>query len=344
LAQRTPLVTVGIVALNRAWIIDKVLLSIQSQTYPHDKLFVLFVDGESRDGTVELAKQRLSKGDFNSYQFVVQKCNIPEGRNICLEKMQGELLLFWDSDIIVAPDAVSKLVEALETQRVDLMTAVVKQVTVSSIDEIASRLQEAVMLEQQDAPCVEINAAMMGQSLLSKKIASTVSFDPQLTIQEDTDFCLRAKEQGFKIMVDPGVVALDVNMYTMAHSDICIDMSLKDALKGIRKKSKVQVYAYNFASGLKSSLNFFSQYKRYIFYLLYLPAVVLTVYGIFAQNIYLALVFPVYALLYTVLQVRRRGVKRGLKTFLLSLIVGVPNALWVTYYWIKYTSKSRKKL
>jgi hypothetical protein len=29
---------------------------------------------------------------------------------------------------------------------------------------------------------------------------------------------------------------------------------------------------------------------------------------------------------------------------LLSLIVGVPNALWVTYYWIKYASKSRKKL
>lgn len=336
------MVTIGIVALNRAWIIKKVLLSIQSQTYSHDNLFILFVDGASRDGTAEIVKQTLSRCDFRGYEVIVQKCSIPEGRNICLERMHGDLLLFWDSDVIMAPDAVSKLVEALETENADLITAVVRQITVSSTDEIAGKLQEAVNLEQQ-APCVEIKAAMMGQSLLSKRLASNVSFDSELTIQEDTDFCLRAKEKGFKIMVSPNVVVLDVNMYTMAYSDICIDMSLKDALRGIRKKSRVQVYAYNFATGWKSTVSFFSQYRRYLFYLLYLPAIVLTVYGIFTQNIYLLLVFPVYALFYTGLQIRRRGITRGIKAFILSLLVGIPNALWVTYYWIECFSKSSKK-
>jgi glycosyltransferase involved in cell wall biosynthesis len=340
--QNTPLVTIGIVALNRAWIIDKMLSSIQSQTYPHDNLFILFVDGVSKDDTAELAKKRLSQADLSGYEVIVQKCNIPEGRNICLEKMRGELLLFWDSDVIMAPDAVSTLVEALETEHADLMTAVVKQIKVSSTDEIAGKLQELVNADRK-ASRGEIKAAMMGQSLLSKRLASTVSFDPQLTIQEDTDFCLRAKEKGFKIMLDPNVTVLDINMFNMPYSDICIDMSLKDAMRGIRKKSQVQVYAYNFASGWKNAVNFFLQYKRYLFYLFYLPTIVLTVYGILIQNIYLSIVFPLYALLYTVLQIRRRGITRGFKAFLLSLLVGIPNALWVTYYWIRYVSKGSKK-
>jgi len=340
--QRTPSVTVGIVALNRAWIIDKVLLSIQSQTYPHDSLFVLFVDGESKDGTADLAKQKLSQSDFNGYEVIVQKCNIPEGRNICLERMPGDLLLFWDSDVIMEPDAVSKLVEALQTENADLMTAAVRQVTISSTEEIADKLKEAVNLEKQ-APCVEIKTATMGHSLLSKRLTSNISFDTELTTQEDIDFCLRAREKGFKIMLNPNVTVLDVNMFKVAYSDIYIDMSIKDGLRGVRKKSRAQVYAYDFSSGWRTSVRFLLSYKRYLFYILYIPAIAITVYGIFTRNVFLSLVFPVYALLYTFVQIRRRGVARGLKAFVLSLFVGIPDAFWVTYYLIGSLLKNRKK-
>lgn len=340
--QNTPLVTVGIVAYNRAWIIDKALLSIQSQTYPHDKLFVLVVDGVSKDSTADVAKQRLAQSDFGGYEVVVQKCNIPEGRNICLERMHGELLLFWDSDVIMPPDAVSRLVEALQAEHADLMTAVAKNVTVASTDEVEGKLKE-IMEADGKAPRGEIKAAMMGQSLLTKHLASTVKFDPQLTIQEDTDFSLRARAQGFRIMIDPAIVVIDVNMFNVAYSDICIDMSLRDAMRGIRRKSQVQVYAYNFSAGWKNTLHFFSLYKRYVFYLLYIPVIVLTVLGILLGNVYLAVVFPLYALLYTVLQIRRRGVARGVKAFVLSLLVGIPNAVWVTVYWLQCAAKGSNK-
>jgi len=42
--------------LNREWIIGKVLKSLLLQTYPHERIFVLVVDGESRDRTVEIAR------------------------------------------------------------------------------------------------------------------------------------------------------------------------------------------------------------------------------------------------------------------------------------------------
>ncbi|MCW4000022.1 MAG: glycosyltransferase [Candidatus Bathyarchaeota archaeon] len=333
--NKTPLITIGIVAYNRAWIIDKMLASIQSQTYPHSSLYVLFVDGESKDGTAQHAQTMLKQSDFEGYQVIVKKCNIPEGRNICLSQMRGELLLFWDSDVIMPQDAVSRLVDSLQREGADLMSAVVRQITVASTDEIAEKIREITApTDQPQKPTETIKAAMMGQSLLTQKLAKAVSFDEQLTIQEDTDFCLRAREQGFRLMLDPNITVLDVNMFNVAYSDICIDMSFGDALKGIRKKSKVQVYAYPFQRGWRR--NFFWQYKRYVFYLLYLPALALTLYGLIAQNLIAALIFPAYALFYLALQIRRRGAGRGFRAFALSLLVGIPNALWVAVYWVKY--------
>ncbi len=342
--QHPPFVTVGIVALNRAWIIDQALSSLQSQTYPHANLHVLFVDGGSKDGTAELAGKMLQESDFSGYEVVVQKCTIPEGRNICLEKMRGDLLLFWDSDIIMPPDAVAKLVYAYENESADLITAEVKQITVSSTDEITQKLKEAVNFEQQ-TPCVEIRSATMGQSLLSKKLANSISFDPDLTNNEDSDFCLRAKAQGFRIMLCRSVVVLDVNMYRIGYSDIHIDTPLKYALRGIRKKSKAQVYAYPFESGgMRGLTQFFSQHKRYLFYLVYVPTFIITIIGVLFGNIYLSLTFPAYLVLYLGLQIQRRGLKMGLKALIRSLLVGIPNSLWIAYYCLKTTMRSKTPL
>lgn len=178
---------------------------------------------------------------------------------------------------------------------------------------------------------------MMGETLLSKKLAENLSFDPDLTTQEDVDFCLRAKEKGYKLVVNRNIVALDVNMFTMAHSDISIDMPLKDAIRGVRKKSRVQVYAFDLSVNFKDKLHFLIQFRRYGFYLLYLPIIVLSVFGVLLQNVFLALAFPVYAALYTVLQIKKRGLKKGLKAFVYSLIVGIPDAFWFAIYYVKYS-------
>jgi glycosyltransferase involved in cell wall biosynthesis len=336
--QATPLTTIAIVTLNRAWIIDKAISSIKSQTYPHKSMFVLIVDGESKDGTPELSRKLLSESDFNGFEVVIQKSSIPEARNICLKKKRGELLLFWDSDVILPPNAVSTLVETLQKENADLVTTEVKQITVKSkTEKIDDKLQEPVKLKKEEAYIAPVKSAMMGETLHSKKLTDNFSFDPDLTTQEDIEFCLRAKEKGYKLIINRNIVALDVNMYTMAHSDISIDMTLKDALRGVRKKSKVQVYTFDFSVSFRAKLQFLKQYKRYGFYLLYLPTAILSVCGILLLNVYLALVFPVYAILYTGLQVKKRGIKKGFKAFLYSLIVGIPDAVWFAYYYIKYS-------
>ncbi len=342
LLKRVPLITIGLVALNRAWIIDKSLSSLLSQTYPHDRLHVLFVDGDSKDETAEIAEKILSKSDFKGYEIIVKKCTIPEGRNICLERMQGDLLLFWDSDVIMQSDAISGLAEALETENADLMSADVKHITISSISEIPERLKK-ISSSTQELPRIEVKTATMSQSLLSKKLTSSVAFDPDLTSLEDNDFCLRARTKGFKIMLDRNIVGIDVNMYNVSFSDIHIDTPLRVALRGIRKKSKAQVYTYDFPLGWKSVFNFYLQHKRYLFYFVYIPTAVLTLIGILFQNIFLAVIFPAYVLVYFGLQIRRRGIAKGFKALIRSLIIGVPNAFWITYYCLEAITKPQNR-
>lgn len=333
------MITVAIITFNRAWIIEKALASIKNQTYPHNKMFVLVVDGQSKDGTAELAQKLLSESDFNGFEVTIQKSSIPQARNLCLKKMRGELMLFWDSDVILPSEAVLSMVETLQKENADLVTTEVKSITVKTVDEKFEDPSPIVQQNNGKALVDEIKSAMMGETLLSKRLASSLVFDEDLTTQEDIDFCLRAKEEGYKLLINRSIVALDVNMYKMQHSDISIDMTLKDALRGVRKKSKVQVYTFDFSSDFKAKLQFLKQYKRYGFYLLYLPAFALTVLGIVFQNIFLTLVFPIYALLYTGLQVKKRGLKKGVKAFVYSLIVGIPDAVWFAYYYIKYSLK-----
>ena len=86
------MITVGIVGFNREWIIEKMLRSLQSQTYPHNRLFVVVVDGGSKDSTVKVMNDFLAKSDFYGYEVIVEKTNIPEARNRCIKKMKASLL------------------------------------------------------------------------------------------------------------------------------------------------------------------------------------------------------------------------------------------------------------
>ncbi len=342
--QAFPLITVGITVLNREWIIGRMLASLQSQTYPHDRIFVLIVDSESTDKTVETARQILEKSDFKGYEIVIQKCSIPEGRNICIKNMQGDLLLFWDSDVIMEPSAMSSLFEVIEKEKVGIVTANTAKISVDLISEIDNKLEEAKM-KLRPEETREVVCAGMGNTLISKEVFDTVTFDPALTIWEDGDFSIRAREKGFRIFLNKKIAVFDVNNIKKSHSDIYIDMPLQDAMSGLRKKSRTEVLLYRQELPYQGAKNFFLQHKRYGWYLGYVPTLILSLIGAFMQNLIIALVFPVYLLFFALWQFKRRGLAKGAKALVRSLLVGVPTALFIAYYFTKYgLTKSNSSL
>lgn len=341
-----PLITIGVVVFNREWIIKRMLASVQSQTYPHDKLFVVVVDGESKDNTVKITKEVLSNSDFSGYEVIVKDSTIPEARNICIQNMKGDFLLFWDSDVIMEPTAVASMLEILKKENVDIVSPYVTAVFVDSLDEIDRKWSEweaAKRLRQQKSRIVDV--AGTANILISKKVLRQIAFDPDCTFYEDYDFTCRATEQGFKIFLETkNVTGFDINS-NIPYSDIYFDMPIKKTLRGLRKKGLIQAQdiTTGFPSISKAVIRFFLANKRYIFYVGYIPVIVLTVIGILVQDLWLSLIFPLYFLLYAIIQIKKRGFARGLNAIVRSLIVGVPTTCALLYYSIKLSFKRPKR-
>ena len=332
-----PLITVGIVVLNREWIIGEVLNSILSQTYPHDRLFVLIVDGGSSDKTIEIAKQILERSDFCGFEIISKPCNIPEGRNICVEKMRGELLLFWDSDVLMRPDAVQRLVDTMRRERADIVTADTCFIYANSMDEAKSKLREVMEESREGFSPRIVPATMMGHTLIKREVFDYVRFDPDLTLYEDFDFSVRAREKGFKIVKDPRVVAFDINLVSKSYSDIFVEMPARKAIRGLRKKARAKVLSLNFKVSLKDVVRYFWSYKRYLFYLSYVPALLMSIVGLLAKNFPLSIAFPLFSTCYLLYQLQRRGFKRGLSVFVKSIVVGLPLSALMIFYSIKHS-------
>ena len=324
------MITVGVVVFNRAWIIKHMLASVQNQTYPHDKLFVVVVDGKSKDDTVAIAKQVLAESDFAGYTVIVKKSNIPEARNICIQNMKGDFLLFWDSDVIMEPTAIAHSLETLQRENVDMVLPNITEVTVTSADEIEEKWQEWEIKYPRQEKTQIVDWSGTGNLLISKKVLSKVSFDPDYTFLEDRDFSSRATKMGFKILRIRNVIGFDVNSPNQPYSSVYgFDMSLKEALRGIRKKGRLQAEDIRERSSFKK---FFWGNKRYLFYAGYVPVICLMVLGVLFQVPLLVLVFPLYFLLYAGFQIWKRGLLTGLNVVMRSFIVGIPTTYSLLYY------------
>jgi GT2 family glycosyltransferase len=157
------------------------------------------------------------------------------------------------------------------------------------------------------------------------------------TYKEDYDFSVRARKEGFKIVIVNNVLAYDINLREESYSDIYINMPLKDYLRGLRKKARAYVLGINFKVSIKDMIMFFLKNKRFLFYLGYIPIITLTLYGLLINNIFCILIYPAYITFYIFWQARKRDFKQILKSTTRSMIVGLPFSLLITYYFIKYS-------
>ena len=335
-----PLITIGIVVLNREWIINKMLKSLSIQNYPHDKIYVVIADGKSKDNTVEIARKILESSDFMGYNLISVDCSIPEGRNICIENMRGDFLFFWDSDVIMGQDGLMRSVEAFFKEKIDIVSADGIPIFVYDIDELDTIINDTRSSSEfinGNKICMS-HSVLMGHTLVSRRVLDVLRFDPDLTYDEDVYFCIIAREKGFKIAVDKRILAYDINMRKKGHSDIYVDMPLQRAIKGLRKKAKVHVLIDGFNINWRKMISFFLTNKRFLFYLGYIPTIIVSIYGLFTYS-YLSLAFPTYIMSFTLWQIKRRGMIRGLKSVLRSIIIGMPITLFLIYYFIIYSTK-----
>jgi cellulose synthase/poly-beta-1,6-N-acetylglucosamine synthase-like glycosyltransferase len=101
-------------------VLEKVLESIKQLEYPKSKIHLIFIDNFSINGAHEIVEDWLNKNgkEYLSIEHLKFSGNVPHLRNICLKKAMEkncEYIFFIDSDVILIPDAIKRLIKIFNT-------------------------------------------------------------------------------------------------------------------------------------------------------------------------------------------------------------------------------------
>jgi glycosyltransferase involved in cell wall biosynthesis len=125
-----PLVSVLIPARNEAEVIKRILYSITQQTYRNIEIIVL--DDHSEDRTFAVAT---SVANTEPRMRILRGKDLPDGwtgKNwACFQlakEAQGDMMLFIDADVELAPEAISSAVVHMELNRVDMLSVFPTQI------------------------------------------------------------------------------------------------------------------------------------------------------------------------------------------------------------------------
>jgi len=191
-----PSITICMPVKNRAWCLPKVLSSIEALDYPRHKIKIVFVDDYSADGSYEIIEEwarRVGELGFYKVEVIRAKTNIPQARNLCIKHMEGELLLFWDSDVVPPPELLREMVEELKRN---------PDVGIIGADYV---YDSSTGIKHKPVTAKETHAVYMGFTLIRREVFEKAGlFNENLSVGEDTEFCIRVRERtGYRILWAP---------------------------------------------------------------------------------------------------------------------------------------------
>ncbi|MFQ5590198.1 MAG: glycosyltransferase family 2 protein [Phycisphaerae bacterium] len=110
--ERWPMVSVIAPMYNEERFLSQFVGAMVAQDYPRDRFEVLLVDGQSEDGTVELA-QRMVREHANFRLLTNPDRSLPHGSNIGIRNARGEIVARADVHAGYPPDYLRCCVDAL---------------------------------------------------------------------------------------------------------------------------------------------------------------------------------------------------------------------------------------
>ncbi len=203
-----PFVTIAVPTYNDADTIAKTVESLLALDYPREKLQLMIVENNnSTDGTYEIARQFESRG--------VEVYTIPQGGkgpalNFALAKARGEFFGGLDSDSVVEPDALKKLIAHFTSKDIMAVTPALK---VYSPKSFLGRIQQieymmGVFLRRVFASLDSIHVTPGPLTVYRKEFFDKYGNYDEHNITEDLEIAMRIQSKRFKIRN-----AMDANVY-----------------------------------------------------------------------------------------------------------------------------------
>jgi len=201
-----PSVTVIVPVHNGEQTIQPLLESLQKLNYDRNKVEVIVVDGNSTDKTQEIVKKYPVK------LVIEEKKGLNLARNIGIKFSNGEIIAFTDSDCIVPPNWITKIVENFKDQKVSCVGGSAKALERDFISQYADnsivRLMPFFTKKEELEKVKPFFRHPAGCNMaFRRKVAEEVGFFDE-NIQygfDEVEFADRICKAGYKMVLDPDV-------------------------------------------------------------------------------------------------------------------------------------------
>jgi glycosyltransferase involved in cell wall biosynthesis len=210
-----PFVSIIIPCRNEEDFIAKCLDSILKNDYPKEKMEVLVVDGQSRDGTREIVEKfKIQNSEFKIRLLDNPKKITPTALNLGIKNAKGEIIIRMDAHATYEKDYISKCIKHLQNYKADNIGGAIK--TIPSEDTLVAR---AIALSLSHPFGTggsyfrtgvkeprEVDTVFGG--CYRKEVFEKIGiFNENLERSQDIEFNLRLKKAGGKIFLVPEIVS-----------------------------------------------------------------------------------------------------------------------------------------
>ena len=184
-----PTVSVCIPTYNRKTYLQQTIESVKAQTYRDYEIVI--VDDGSTDGSGEMIK----KLDCPIRYYWQENAGLPKTRNRLIRLARGKYISFLDSDDLLVPDALERLVAVAKTQSQDVIVYG-PYLRMDQDGNIFGRVKEKLYSGYVSRHLFERIFVHPNGSLLAKSILQKLGgYDGSLRVCEDYELWLRASLQ-----------------------------------------------------------------------------------------------------------------------------------------------------
>jgi succinoglycan biosynthesis protein ExoA len=203
--EKLPFVSVIMPVRNEADFIEHSLGSVLQQDYPEDRMEILVVDGNSKDGTRERIQSPRVKVLDNPGGIV------PSALNIGLRHAAGEIIIRVDGHCILPFDYVSNCVQVLRESGADCAGGLQKAYGEGEVGKViaiamSSRFGVGTAYFHYGTKPAWVDTVYLG-AYRKDAFQKTGGFDEELVRNQDDEFNFRLTQAGGTIRFDPKIFA-----------------------------------------------------------------------------------------------------------------------------------------
>jgi cellulose synthase/poly-beta-1,6-N-acetylglucosamine synthase-like glycosyltransferase len=203
---KTPSVTIVVPVRNGEQTIQPLLESLQKLDYDRNKVEVIVVDGNSTDKTRDIVKKYPVK------LVIENRKGLNLARNEGIKCSNGEIVAFTDSDCIVPPDWITKIVENFKDPKVSCVGGSAKALDNDFVSQYADnsivRLMPFFRKREELEKVKPFFRHPAGCNMaFRRKVAEEVGyFDENIQFGfDEVEFADRVCRAGYKMVLDPEV-------------------------------------------------------------------------------------------------------------------------------------------